>query len=183
MHPQLAAVADEFAAATARATTLVETLDERQFQQRPGPARWSVAECLQHLNLTSVAYLPLLDAVFPGGRSAARDDSRRYRRDLTGWLLCLSLEPGRSRFKTTAKFEPVATRSRTETLAEFVRLQGELRRRLETASGMDLHRMRIASPFNGRISYNVYSGFRILAVHQRRHLWQADRVRDQTSAA
>jgi len=37
----------------------------------------------------------------------------------------------------------------------------------------------VQSSFNPRIHYNLLSFFAILAAHQRRHLWQAERVRQQ----
>jgi hypothetical protein len=36
--------------------------------------------------------------------------------------------------------------------------------------------VRITSPFNERVRYNVYSALTILAVHQHRHLWQAEQA-------
>ena len=32
------------------------------------------------------------------------------------------------------------------------------------------------SPFNSKLHYNLYSAFRIITAHQRRHLWQAQNV-------
>ena len=42
--------------------------------------------------------------------------------------------------------------------------------------GRDLNRLKIVSPFGARLSYNVYSAFRVLAAHERRHVWQAERA-------
>src|SRR3972149_6729083 len=93
MHPQLAVIADELVAATSSATALTEALDESRFHARPDPSRWSVAECLQHLNLSSALFLPLLDTALARGRETGLDDRRRYRRDFIGWFLCWALGP------------------------------------------------------------------------------------------
>ena len=66
-------------------------------------------------------------------------------------------------------------------LAEFERLQGDLSDRIRSASGLDLNELRIGSPFNARLSYNVYAAFCILLAHERRHLWQAERAVRATS--
>ena len=60
MHPQLREVADEFAAAQARLHRLADSLPEDWWPKRPDPTRWSVAQCVAHVNLASRAYLPLL---------------------------------------------------------------------------------------------------------------------------
>jgi len=36
--------------------------------------------------------------------------------------------------------------------------------------------VRVTSPFNARVRYNLYACFTILPRHQHRHLWQAERV-------
>jgi hypothetical protein len=47
---------------------------------------------------------------------------------------------------------------------------------LHAADGVALDRATIISPFNRRLRYNLLSMFAILAAHERRHLWQAERA-------
>jgi len=102
---------------------------------------------------------------------------RRYRRDFFGWLLCRMAEPPyRLRAATTPRFIPTVRGSRADVLAEFVRLQQELTARLYRADGLDLSALKIVSPFDNRLAYHLYSCFRILPTHQRRHLWQGEQV-------
>src|SRR5256886_12193651 len=53
MHPQLQLVADEYRSAQARLHDLVRAVPDEQWGKRSDPARWSVAECVAHLNITS----------------------------------------------------------------------------------------------------------------------------------
>src|SRR5438093_1866669 len=107
MHPQLDLVADEYRSAQARLHELVRAVPEERWGRRADPARWSVAECVAHLNLTSLAYLPLLrDAVARAGALEMRP-AGRYRRDVVGWLLWRTMGPPvRVRLKTLARFVP-----------------------------------------------------------------------------
>jgi hypothetical protein len=183
LHPQLASIEVELRDAIARAARLVESVDDGAFQNRPDPGRWSMAECLIHLNLTAQAYLPLIDAALAssleGSASGTPPATHRYRRDMMGWVLSKTMEPPvRTRVKTAAAFIPSGGRSRGEILEEFTALHEQLIERLHRASGRDLGKMRVASPFNARITYNLYSAFRIIPAHDRRHLWQAEQVRD-----
>jgi len=123
------------------------------------------------------AMLPRIDAALSQGHASGNDPSRRYRRDLVGWLLSWSLEPpSRMKTKTTPPFVPGSTASRDAVLSRFVKLKGDLRGRLEAASGLDLNRLRVQSPLNTKLFYNVFSAFRIIAAHERRHVWQAERA-------
>lgn len=180
LHPRLTAIEKELAEATTRAANLVDRVDEGVFHRRPLADRWSIAECLVHLSLTTRAYLPLIDDALQIGRLMAVTGPRRFRRDFSGWLLCTMAEPPyRYRAITTARFVPDASGSRADILAEFVRLQQELTSRVYHAEGLDLTRLTIVSPFDGRLEYNLYSCFRILPTHQRRHLWQGEQILDE----
>jgi hypothetical protein len=184
IHPQLAELVGELRAATDHARVLAAGIDEEGFARRPAAERWSPAECLAHLNLTTRAFLPLIDEALARGRASGRQASGGYRRDLVGFLLGRSLEPPpRFRMPTTAPFVPSGMRSRDELVGEFVVLQEELIHRVEQASGLDLNRLRVASAFNPRLKYNLFSCFSVLAAHERRHLWQAERAADAVETA
>lgn len=182
LHPQLRAIEQELAAVTTRAARLVDRVDESGFHRRPGADRWSIAECLTHLTLTTRAYLPLIDDALQIGRLLPVPRPRRFRRDLIGWLLCRMAEPPyRFRATTTAPFVPGRAGTRADVLAQFVRLQQELTTRVYHAEGLDLTSLVIVSPFDGQLSYHLYSCFRVLPTHQRRHLWQAEQVLEQVA--
>lgn len=61
-------------------------------------------------------------------------------------------------------------------LGAFDTLQEQLRARIVDADGLDLGRLRVVSPFNTRLTYNLYACLRIIPAHQRLHLRQADEV-------
>jgi hypothetical protein len=175
--PQLSRIATELEEARRLAHRLAEPLDEDGWATRPGPDRWSVAECLIHLNATSRGFLPLLRRAIAEGRGPGPRQSGPYRLNLVGRFLLWSVEPPvRFRVKTTAPFVPPAVEPRAVVLAEFDRLQNDLLVSLHEADGLRLGKLKITSPFDPRFKYNLYAAFRILPAHQRRHLWQAERV-------
>ena len=177
MHAQIAEIIAQLDRATAAARTLAASMDDAGFARRPAPDKWSPAECIAHLNLTTEAYLPLLDAVIGANAATPRSDAVRYRKDLFGWLLAWMLEPPyKSGSKTPAAFVATATLPRDALVAEFARLNSTLCDRARALAGLDLNAIRIASPF-GAVKYNVWSALTILAAHERRHLWQAERNR------
>jgi hypothetical protein len=180
LGPQLQAVADELEAATARLRTIARSTPEQLWTRRPEPARWSVAECVVHLNLTSAAFMPLVDEGLARAEPSHDAAQYRYRRDLPGWLLWRTMGPPvRFRVKTTAAFVPaIPTGGKTsaELVSEFEGLQGSLLARVRGARGLAIDRVKIASPFNARLRYNLYSALTILPRHQHRHLWQAEEV-------
>lgn len=55
MHPRLQRVVEQFAAGEARLGWLAERVPHEGWLRRPEPTRWSLAECIAHLNLTARA--------------------------------------------------------------------------------------------------------------------------------
>jgi hypothetical protein len=175
VHPQLQAIIDELGTAQARLHTLAAATPATAWSRRSDPARWSIAECVAHLNLTSAAYLPRLREALP--RPAELIATKRYRRDPRGWLLWRMVGPPvRLRLKTSAPFIPQATAAPAELVAEFDQWQAEQIACVRKAEGLPLGRLWITSPFNARVRYNVYAALTILPRHQHRHLWQAEQV-------
>lgn len=177
LHPQLSAIATEFRTALERLRALGKAVPADGWADRPAPGRWSVAECIAHLNLTSHAFLPLLEEGLARARRLGGPPPGRYRRDLAGWLLWRTLPPPvRIRFRTTAPFLPEAARPADQLIAEFETLQAAQVELLQAADGIPLAKVRIASPFSARVRYNLFSCFSVLPPHQHRHLWQAEQA-------
>ncbi len=174
VHPQLKQVAAELDAAEESVKALSSASDETLFLARPDPDRWSAGENIIHLNLTTASFVPLLNEVIDEDPNPRVGEDHVLRRDILGAFLTWAVEPPhRHRMKTTAPFLPRGGKSRAEIVAEFSKLQHELQKLLAKAQTHDLAKLRIVSPFDARLRYNVYSAFRVLPAHQRRHLWQA----------
>lgn len=179
LHPQISAVVDEFDAARERLHRLAEATPAERWSERADRQRWSVAECVAHLNLTSKAYVPLLRKALTDARAVGPPSlTRRYRRDPVGWALWMTMGPPVrfGRMRTTARFVPSGDLSREAIVGEFDRLQDEQLACVRDASGLSLGDVRVGSPFDQRVSYNLYSCLTILPRHQHRHLWQAEGV-------
>lgn len=178
LSPQLETLAAELDLATEKVTALVKGLPEEQLKQRVDPNSWSVAECIFHLNLTSKEYLPLLDEALESARQAETSQKTKLKMDLMGRMLKWALEPpARLKTKTTNQFQPQHVEPIGELLTTFTSLQEQLKARIEKASNLAIDKVKITSPFNNRLKYNLFSAFQILVAHERRHLWQAEQVR------
>lgn len=176
MHPQLRTIESELQAAGERLHRLAARIPPERWGRRPAPERWSAAECVEHLNLTSRAMLPLLDDALGRARALGGGAPRRFRRGVWGWLIWRASQPAaRMKSKTGAGFQPADAPPVAALLAEFDRLHAAQLATLRAADGLPLHRVAVASPF-GPVSYNTFAALAILAAHQLRHLRQAERA-------
>jgi hypothetical protein len=176
LHPQLAEIRHQLNNCTQRAKFVVHGLSPEQLKQRPADGGWSIAESLVHLTLTTDEYLKLANSAFV---DAPRGTAKTFKRDLVGRILAWTFEPPyRMKSKTLPAYIPDQG-ALDEALPRFVESQKLLIETVSRAHGILLDRVMVQSSFNPRIHYNLLSFFAILAAHQRRHLWQAERVRQQ----
>lgn len=178
LHAQLAKVKEQLLYARERARTVCKGLDARTWTARPPTGGWSIGECLTHLNLTSERYLPLLDDAIRDGRARNLTGAGPFRMGLVAWALQRFLEPPyRMKTTTAAAFVPATLDPMDATLERFDVLQQQVQERIDRSAGLALDRLRVTSPFDARVKYNLYAAFCLIATHQRRHLWQAEQVR------
>lgn len=172
-------VEKELNEATRRAWTLVQSTDARLFTVRPDPSSWSAAECISHLSISTQSFLPVLGAAIDDARKRGlvTKGKGKLKMDVLGRVLRWFLEPPiRTKTKTSAPFVPRSVRAKAEAFGEFASLQQKLAELLLAARGLDLTKVKIISPFDKRVKYNVFSAFRIVVAHERRHLWQAEQA-------
>jgi hypothetical protein len=175
--PQLQVVCRELDDNATRAVRLFEGIHPHQLTLRPDPESWSIAECLVHLNLFSQAFVPIIQNACTKGAPQSRAP---FKMDLLGRVIKFSLEPpAKLKSVTAQRFEPLVTEPLEEILPRFLELQNQLSAAVAASNGFDLNEIKITSPVSTRIRYNLLSCFEIIAAHQRRHLWQAEKVREQ----
>jgi len=180
VQPQLAKVLESLESAQKKLRTLSDGVSEAAWNKHPAPDAWSAADCVEHLNLTSRAYVPRLREALDRARLLGRPPTTRYYLDVAGRVMAFMMRPmkhiGRfkiGRVKTTGPFTPRGGQSREQLLSEFVRLQSDLMTIVRSADGVPIDKVKIQSPF-GNLRYNAYSALEIVAQHQHRHLQQAE---------
>src|SRR5688500_18297235 len=106
MESTLEAYAESFESARDGWQDIVGRLSPEQFNWRPTPARWSVGQCMDHLNRVSARYLPDLNAALAGGGPPGEPP---FRYDLRGRLFIRGTAPVPvRRQKTLKEMEPWA---------------------------------------------------------------------------
>jgi hypothetical protein len=156
---------------------LVAPLTDSEFVWQPAPDRWSIGQCIDHLNATAREYLPVLDAGIADAMRRGLYGPGPYRYNWVGRLHVLLMQPN-SWFRANAprSFYPPPSRSRQEIMAAFRAYQVQYVDRLRQANGLDLARARAASPVVHWMPMPLGSAFALLITHERRHIAQAQRV-------
>lgn len=176
----LAALTRELDSIDARARQLVADLCDVRVNWKPDAGRnWSVGQCVEHLASTNRVYL----AAIRKAVDKARAKGRPNRPIAPGWLARKFIEvlepPVRLKVKSLAKTMPAPTVRKDEALAAFLQSQDEVRRLVADCATFDPNAARFPNPFITGLNWTIGAGLRIIAAHDRRHLWQAEQVRQR----
>ena len=176
--PELEGYRAGFRWAKGEIRNLTASIDSATYNARPAENAWSAAECVEHLSATAREMIPALDA----GVVRAREN---------GWLAHGPFEYGRfekwfarqsggdelppkRRFKTPKLYHPPhRTYDMDDAVQEFLALQDRYMETLQLASGVDLARIKVASPAMSLLKLSLGQWLKSMEGHQRRHLWQA----------
>lgn len=158
---------------------LVAKLTEEQFGWSPGPKRWSMAQCFDHLNATARAFVPGIDRAIEDARTRGLKGDGPFTLSVFERLFLRSTEPPPGlRFPAPRVLAPKADKPMAAILSEFMDWQDRLDERLRLADGLDLRRARARSPAFPVFVWSLGSLFGITLAHERRHLWQARQIRN-----
>ena len=185
-HADIQALEDALDAAERDARALVAGLAEDQGVWRASPGSWSVAQCLDHLATANRVYLQAMRP--PGDRALAKGRRRRRpaRPGLIGRWFVRTLEPpprpGLSR-KAPQSIQPRSSPALRDAMDQFLASQDEVRAFLQKYADIDLAGVRFPNPFVRGLRFSLATGLHVIAAHERRHLWQAWRVRQAAGQA
>lgn len=161
------------------AAQMSASLTTQQFNWRPHPGRWSVAECLVHLNISAKLFGEGILVAVEQARSEGVFGPGPFRYGLfSRWLLHAVGPSGRRRYKAPRKLAPESTATyEVEPVLDQFRAAGDKwDNYLHQANGLDLARVRVPSPAAPLIRLQLGALFAIQAAHERRHLLQAEQV-------
>jgi len=176
----LQALADALDAVEQDARALVSGLSESLGAWRTDPESWSVAECLDHLATGNRVYLAAMEPSADRARSRGRLRRGPARPGLLGgWFVNYLEPPVKPRLKSKApnKIRPRCAPPLSDAFAAFLASQDDVRRFLRTYADIDLADVRFPNPFIPGLRFSLATGLHVIPAHERRHLWQAWRVR------
>jgi len=151
-----------------------------QLNWKPGVDRWSVAQCLDHLITTNVAYFPIVESIVKGEKKSRLIERVPVLPRLWGRLFIKSLDPNtKRRLKAPAPFQPSASDLSGSIVDDFVSHQGKVAEIMAATKTLNLDRIVITSPAVSLITYSLMDAYRILVVHEQRHFQQAKRVTEE----
>lgn len=154
-------------------------LSEVQFNWRPAPGKWSVAECLDHLAITTGLMLSKAKPALQQAKAEGKTGDEPYRYGIIGgWFVRMMEKPGRLPMPGPKNFAPGSGLSKQVVLARFSAAMQEFRETMTGSYGLALDKIKAGSSAEGaeRLKLNLAAWYAANLAHGRRHLAQAIRV-------
>lgn len=170
-----------FAASTERFERYLAGMSDASANWSPLPGTWSVAGNIEHLVKGSELYFERMVPALVKGREADWTGKAPYDRGtLVGRMILGVLDPDRPRFrpvKTVPRFAPrPGPIDYAEICDRFRAVQRRWPEVLRLADGLDLGRIKIATPISPLLRVTVAQAIQIHVWHEPRHLEQAERI-------
>ncbi len=161
------------------ANDLVRGLTEEQLNWKPDATQWSIAQCLEHLAVTSRQFNGYFKQLIESARLKwPTNGAIPYRPSLVGGWLIKQVVPETTRKVNAPKvFKPSDSSSIHDALGLYLKQQDEFVRFVKQSEGVDYNRARLRSPVTPVMRYSLADAFVVTIVHGYRHLGQAQRVK------
>lgn len=183
MNPDTQSMLDQLEAIKKEGAAVAMGLSDAQFNWQPGPGRWSIGQCLNHLNVGVLEVLPAFDRAIAEGRAKGKLSPGPFHYGWFSRFMIREMEPPpKRRMKTPLKGSWGDNHRVAMLLPEFARVRDLLAERVRQSDGLDWARIRTISPVNRLIRLPLGAYFAFILAHDRRHLWQAREVRKSSGA-
>lgn len=175
-NPHLAQQLAAIKAVTAEFEAMRSRLSPAQLTWKPAAKRWSIAEIAEHLFVTNGLYMARLQETVARAPRYEHGHDQPYRPSLLPRVFIGMLQPQvKLRLRTIKIFEPQSGGD-PRAVDNFLRQQTELAGLIAQADGRELNHVKLSSPATRWLRFSIGDTVRMLAVHEQRHLGQAQRL-------
>jgi len=179
LPPDLQRILHDIDQADRAGVVLADSCTDEEFYWRPlGGAGWSIAQCLDHLGTINGIYG---NAIQKGVEAArARGSTRRgpAQPGFFGGKFVQSMEPPvKRRLRAPRQSKPMLMKERRAILDAYRGGHDLIRGLIADAAHIDVNRARFPNPFLPLVRFSIATGLFVIAAHDRRHLWQAEQVK------
>ena len=151
--------------------------DAQQLNWRPDAARWSVAQCFEHLLTANRLMLRAAEAALDSALPRTLWQRLPVLPGLLGRMLIRSQAPTATRkFTAPPRAQPATSDIAADIIQRFIEQHRDAVALVQELDEQDAARAIMTSPFIRIVTYSVLDGWRLILAHDQRHFEQARRV-------
>lgn len=147
-----------------------------QLNWKASPEKWSILECLEHLNMYSRFYNEQTKIAI---QNLTKEKVADFSHAWMGKKFLAMVDPKNTKpQKALAKFIPTTSTLSIKTLTEFLQHQEELLQLLTDAKEVNINKKKVPVEFLRLLKMKIGDALAFIVVHQQRHVQQALRVKE-----
>ncbi len=180
-NKELEKLINDYTAIIERCYVLTKDLNNEQINWKPASDKWSIAECLNHLAITNNLYYKNAVSAVENAIEKNKTGDNPIKIGVIGKIFMGFEPPPKRRFKTPRIFSPRKDTVQVftdEVIKKFVDSKIKMNELIKKSDGLDLNKVKISSPVTKMIKIRLGEYFSIMAPHDRRHLWQAENLKN-----
>jgi hypothetical protein len=166
---------------------ITRTYPHEQLAQCPDANRWSVLDCLEHLNLYNDFYLPVLEQTIAKGEAQGLKPRAQYRSGWLGAYLVKSMKPQGTKIpnkmNTFKDKNPVLLQVPENVVERFFAQHRQLLQMLKRAGGTDIQKLRMPTTLGAFPKIRLGDGLAFVIGHEERHLLQMQNILSKVKSA
>lgn len=151
-----------------------ENLSSDLLNRKENHDSWSIAECLEHLNIYARYYLPVIEKQLKTAPKNKENASRETKPTWLGNYSVNSIDPSNVKKQKTLKhLNPTNSKIEADVVNRFLNHQEKLLTLINQARLANLNELKVPVEFFRLLKINLGDCFRFLIAHERRHIQQA----------
>lgn len=150
-------------------------LSLEQLNWQPAPKKWSILECIEHLNRYGDFYLPEIERQIQHAKKT--NEATTFKSGWLGNYFANSMLPKEklNKMNTFKSMNPTGSQLDLSHLQKFISQQKQLLHFLHQARQVDLVKTKTAISISKWIKLRLGDTFRVVIYHNQRHMVQANR--------
>jgi hypothetical protein len=154
-------------------------------EKQPSPTRWSIKNCIEHLNLTAAIYVPRMEARIKQALDKKQAPANLFKPGFIGKQAVTGMLPNEQGaipkpMKTFKMFDPYRQpKADANYLQNFATYQQQLVDLLTKAKNVDINKNRVNSAIGPIVRFKLGDAFRFVIAHELRHLQQMKNTLDE----
>lgn len=153
-------------------------LTDDQLNRRPSPGKWSVGQCLEHLNIVGGHYLPVITRKLKQAQERGTRPAATVKHGFIGTKMTEAMRtpPSEKAMTSPQRYAPSGSRLPRTVVEVFVRQLDELEALLAQARQVNANAIRVPNPIVPLLWPRLPDVAEMLVEHLKRHVAQAERV-------
>lgn len=152
-------------------------LTHNQVNWKYNSSKWSTGQVFRHIIKSNETYFPVINKIIDGKKEDKWLEKIPAVPGFFGKMMIKNLGPGsEKKYKSPKAFSISQSDVSGDIVNQFSNHQKELIELMRTTRSLDTENIIITSPASPLIVYSLADAFRIIVVHEQRHLKQAERI-------